>query len=228
MGDALSPQMWMGRAAAFELLAHAFLLPTRELADALVAGEFAGACDEVSELLSLDGEAANRVQDMLSTYESGDAQAVFHELRHEHTHMFVGEKLPPITPFAGVWSAEQKGQQGLLFVGRKTIEIERFMARCGVAKDLEAGQTNDPVDHIGTMCEFLKFLCLVNAQAVQVPQGAVIEDGDFDAFFGEHFVDFARWISAEVSEKGRTPFFQAAAVLLDSVCASVAGSASSC
>ena len=228
MGDTVSLQAWMNRATAFELLAHAYLLPTRELAEALTSGDYAAACDEVAEALSFGEDSAIRIRELLATYEGLDAQEVFHELRHEHTHLFIGEKRPPITPYAGVWAAEQNGQQGLLFVGRKTIEIEHFMVRCGVAKDLAAGHTNDPVDHVGTMCEFAKFLCLVNAEAIQVPQGAAIEKADFDLFVGECFSGYAKWLAAEVSEKARTPFFQAAACLLGAVDASVASDDADC
>lgn len=214
MGQTSMPESWMYRATAYELLSLAFLLPTREVAEALVAGEFAAACDEAFKVLGVDGEVVNEAVRMMREHEGGDAEEAFRSLRREHTRLFIGEKFPPITPYAGVWAAQQRGQQGLLFVGRETMDVERFMLRCGVAKNLAAGQANDPVDHVGTICEFLKFLCLVNAKAVQEPEGASIEDGDFEKFVADHFADYARWCSEQTAELTRLPFFRAAAMLL--------------
>jgi len=217
MALTVSLQEWMLRATAFELLALMYLTPTKESAEALATGDFSDACDEVLQAMGCDQSERGRVTDPLASYAGQDADKVFHELRHEHTHLFVGERFPLITPYAGVWAAEQKGQKGLLFVGRESMDIERFMRRCGVAKNLEAGQANDPVDHVGTMCEFLKYLCLLNAQAVQAPSGAQVEDGDFETFLKDYFQSYARWLSQRSLELARIPFFQASAQFLDLV-----------
>lgn len=215
MSQSVLPESWMHRATAYELLSLAFLLPTREVAEALVAGEFAAACDETFNALGLDDGVVAEAVCMMRECEGSDAEEVFRALRREHTRLYIGEKFPPVTPYVGVWAAQQRGQQGLLFVGRETMDIERFMLRCGVAKNLAAGQTNDPVDHIGTVCEFLKFLCLVNARALQAPENASIEEGDFEKFIADHLVDYARWCSEQTVELTRLSFFRAAAMLLD-------------
>ncbi len=210
----ITPEAWMHRAAAWELLSLAFLLPTRETAEVLVAGEYAAACDEVFGSLESDPELLAKACALLSEHEGADAEETFHKLRHEHTHLFIGEKFPPATPFVGVRAAEKRGQKGMLFVGRETIDIEHFMLRCGVAKDLAAGHVNDPVDHVGTVCEFLKFLCLVNARAVAAPPNAQIAEGDYDEFVAKHFAEYAEWLSGKLAELARTPFHQAGGILL--------------
>lgn len=214
MMNETTPEAWINRAAAWELLALAFLLPTRETAEVLVAGEYAAACDEVFGALGCNEEEVAKAVELLVSYEGADADASFHELRHEHTHLFIGEKFPPATPFLGVRAAEKRGQQGMLFVGRESIDVEHFMLRCGVAKDLAAGHVNDPVDHIGTVCEFLKFLCLVNARAVVAPPNAEIADGDYDLFVSKHIAEYAEWMVGRLAEIARTPFHQAAGILL--------------
>ena len=210
----ITPELWMSRATAWELLSLAFLLPTRELAEAVAAGEYAAACEEAFGALGCDPKVTGAVRSLLLPYEGSDADEVFHALRREHTHLFIGEKFPPITPFVGVRAAEKRGQQGMLFVGRVTVEIEHFMLRCGVAKDLSAGHVNDPVDHVGTVCEFLKFLCLVNARAVAAPPNAQIVEGDYDVFVATHFAEYAEWLAGQLAELARIPFFQAAGILL--------------
>lgn len=239
----VSPERWMSRAALFELLSLGLLKPEPAVGEALVSGEYAAACAEVlaalgSEgadaegavalggegtdaegavalLAAYEGTDAEGVALLLAAYEGADADEVYHQALREYTRLFVGEREPLVTPFAGVRVALARGQQGLLFVGKESMAIERFMRRCGVAKDLAAGQSNDPVDHIGTMCEFMKFLCLVNAQAVAPAEGAVVQPDDYETFMAEHFAPYATWCAAQVRELSAVPFYQALADLLD-------------
>lgn len=218
MGDGKTPEEWMVEATAFELLSLAFLLPTQDAAEALVSGEFANACEEVLEALECDSSEMDEIVSLLSNYRGAEADEVFHALRQEYTFLFVGEREPRITPFIGVWAAQERGQKGLLFVSQETVEIEHFMRDRGVAKNLAAGQVNDPVDHIGTVCEFLKYLCLVNAKAIQAPEGFAIQDGDYEVFAGAYFAPYARWFSDQVADQARCPFCKAMALFLKRVC----------
>ncbi len=218
-GRAAGLQTWLCRAAAFELLSMAFLPPSHEAACSLVDGGYADACAEAFlGFEGADSAAVDRALQRLSRYAGADEDAIYHELRCEYTRLFVGEGKPLVTPYVGVWAAEERGRRGLLFLGEESMAIERFMRRCGVAKNLSLGQANDPVDHIGTVCEFLKYLCLVNAQAVQVPEGFVVEESDCEAFVRDHFADYAAWCASRICEKSRTPFYKAMASLLSSVC----------
>ncbi len=217
MGEGKAPEEWMCGATAFELLSLAFLLPTKNTAEALVAGEFADACEEVLKAFGCDSPAVGDIASFLGDYDGKDAEEVFHALRTEYTYLFVGEREPRVTPFVGVWAAQERGQKGLLFVSKETVEIEHFMRDRGVAKNLEAGQVNDPVDHIGTVFEFMKYLCLANAKAIQAPQGVVIEEGDYETFVCEHVSPYARWFSDQVFEQARCPFYKAMALFLGQV-----------
>lgn len=214
MESKMTAERWMHRASAFELLSLAFLLPSRSLAEAVATGEYAEAAGEAFGLAAPGDERVTAAATHLAAAADGDAEATLHALRREHTRLFVGEKEPPLTPYAGVWRAQQQGQRGLLFVSETSLAIERFMTRCGVAKDLDAGQTNDPVDHIGTMAEFLQFLCLVRAEAVRAPAGAAIGTDDFDTFLAEYFVPYATWLASELGAQTRSDFFKGAALLL--------------
>ena len=214
MESKMTAERWMHRASAFELLSLAFLLPSRSLAEAVATGEYAEAAGEVFGLATPDDERVTAAATHLAAAADGDAEATLHALRREHTRLFVGEKEPPLTPYAGVWRAQQQGQRGLLFVSETSLAIERFMTRCGVAKDLAAEHTNDPVDHIGTMAEFLQVLCLVQAEAVQAPGNATIGADDFRTFLSEHFAPYARWLASKLTGQTRSDFFKGAALLL--------------
>lgn len=208
-----SGQRWMNRATLFELLSLGLLKPERPLAEALHDGAYREACEEVLENLSLGGDAS--VSEYLTGYEGADADKTYHEILREYTRLFVGEREPLVTPFAGVRAAQAHGQRGLLFVGPESMAIERFMRRAGVAKNLAAGQSNDPVDHVGTMCEFAKFLCLVEARAVAPAEGAVVEEGDFDRFMADHFAPYALWCATRLRELSSVSFYRAIADMLN-------------
>lgn len=205
---------WMARATGYELLSLAFLLPRESTGEALVSGEFAEAVDEVLSALDADEAARGEVSKGLSGYAGADAKETFHEIRREYTRLFVGEREPLVTPYAGVRAAQEKGQRGLLFVGEESVTVEHFMKRCGLRKDLESGHANDPLDHVGTMCEFMKYLCLIAAKAIAAPGSARIEPGDYEAFRAAHFVPYARWCAAQVEELSRIPFYRSMARLL--------------
>lgn len=244
----VSLEMWMCRAAAFELLAMSFLPYTREAAAALVSGEYAEACAEALAGLGTAPAEAQAAAALLAPYAApyaattaatatadapadpyaatatadapapADPDATFHAIRIEQTALFIGEREPLIMPFVGTQAARARGEKGLLFVGRESMEIERFMRRCGVVKDLAAGHTNDPVDHIGTMCEFAAFLCLVNARAVAPAEGANVRDDDFSTFFATYFEPYARWCAARLREVSGCPLFHVVARLMTALC----------
>lgn len=83
-------------------------------------------------------------------------------------------------------------------VNPESMAIERFMRRCGVTKNLSAGQSNDPLDHIGTVCEFLEYLCLVAAKAIQPNEGTILYANDFAEFLDEFFSEYATWCASEI------------------------------
>lgn len=213
-----SGKEWMARATLFELLSLGLLRPGRSTAEVLVSGEFATACVETVGALRR-ADAATAIGSLLVVYEGKKAEEVYHEILREYTRLFVGEREPLVTPFAGVRAAQARGQRGLLFVGPESMAIERLMRRCGVAKNLAAGQSNDPVDHIGTMCEFAKFLCLVNARAVAPAEGTVVEPDDFGTFVADHFAPYAAWCAERLRKLSDVLFYRAMADMLDAAVA---------
>lgn len=199
-----SPEEWMARAAVFELLAMGLLVPTSMLAETLSSGEYTEACAEAMEGCGL---AASTAFDGLAEYAGANPNDLLHELRREYTYFFSKVPEPAIIPYIGVWHEHQRGCKALLLVSRQSIEIERFMRRCGVAKDLSSGQSNDPVDHIGTICEFMKYLCLVNARAVRVADTAEVREEDFECFFERYFKGYALWCSNRIGEFEHSAYY---------------------
>lgn len=213
----ISADTWMSRAAAYELCALGFLFPTRVLAEALASGEFEESCREVMGNLELEAAPIDATCELLDSCCGVDVDELFHELRKTYTGLFIGEKLPPITPYVGLWATQQRGEEGVLFLTRDALEIERFLRRCGVGKNLAANQVNDPVDHVGTLCEFLKFLCLVKAQAVEASPGATIGEEDFETFRTTYVAPYAAWLAEELPSRTDCKFYQAMGLFIDAL-----------
>lgn len=215
-------QTWLNRAALYELLALGFLRPEPATIEALASGELAEAADEVLASLGAAADVRASVAGELSGYAGDDAEAAYHDILRDYTRLLVGEREPAVTPFAGVRAAQERGQEGLLFVGRESMAVERFMRARGVAKDLSAGQSNDPVDHVGTVCEFLKYLCLVNARAVEPAAGAQVAEADFALFWRDLWGAYPSWCADEVERFAATDFYRAMALLLRAACVDAA------
>lgn len=204
-------EKWLEKAALYEILALAFLFTKQELADALVSGEYVEALVEIIEANGLDDAVDIATTEALSSYKGIDQKEVFHELRREYTRLFVGSPKTLVSPYAGVWYAEEIGVEPLLFVNKESMAIERFMRSCGVG---QPEGTNEPLDHIGTELEFLQYLCLLRAESVQVPENREVPEDAYEKFYTAHFSSFSKKFAVKIIAESRIPFFRAMAQVL--------------
>jgi len=212
----MDKEQWLNKAALCEALALGLRLPTPELAGALASGEFSDALVELGEANGLDSAAYLCVGDALKPYAGQDADALFHALRIDYTRLFVGSPQPVASPFAGVWHAAAQGVEPLLFVNRRSMDVERYLRKYGVG---QAEGTNEPLDHIATMLEFLQYLALVNAQAVLPPEGVDIPEDAFRGFIEAYLVDWVGEFAQALSTSTGEPLYQTMAQFLQAVLA---------
>lgn len=206
----MTQEQWINKAALYELLAKTYLYTTKEIAEALVSGEYAEALEEIVELNAIDVDSG-ALLDQLAAYKEQASEGVFHELRKEYTRLYIGQTDPLVTPFGGCWDAIEKGQKPLLFVGKESMAVERFMRKCGV---VQPEGTNEPLDHIASELEFMQFLCLVKAKVAVPAEGAEIEEESFEEFYTEHFRWFAQKFAEATLKECRAPFFNVGAQVL--------------
>jgi TorA maturation chaperone TorD len=204
-------QDWSSKAALYEALALAFLFTKEELAEALVSGEYAEALVEIAVANGFDPSLASTTGTTLIEYQGRETDEVLHELRREYTRLFVGAPEPAVSPFAGVWYAEELGVEPLLFVNKESMAVERFMRSCGVG---QPEGTNEPLDHIATELEFLQYLCLLHSGAVQPLKSIELPENAYEDFYHKHFIDFSHKVAAATIERSRVPFFVAVAKVL--------------
>ena len=208
--------LWMTRATAYELGAFGFFLPDGALADAVGTGEYAAAADEVLEALGCESIERKEIAALLRAGEASSAadpsaderNRLLHELRREYTRLFVGQYEPPVTPYVGVWDSERQGKPGFLAVGKESMAIERFMRDCGVVRDAASSRPNAPMDHIGTVLEFLMHLCLLKASAVAPPKGFDVPDDAYRTFYCDHFQDYGSWLADRLAAQAQHSFYR--------------------
>lgn len=199
-------QAWINKAALYEILALAFLYPREDIASALVKGEYAEALEEIARANGLDEAVVLDAVADLVDFKGKHPDAFLHELRAEYTRLFIGVLEPVVSPFAGVWYAEEIGAEPLLFVSKESMAVERFMRSCGVG---QAEGTNEPLDHVGTELEFLQYLCLLRAGAVQPPDDVTIPEEAYEEFYAAHFSAWSKKFAQRTIENSRSPFFKA-------------------
>ncbi|MEG1831494.1 MAG: molecular chaperone TorD family protein [Raoultibacter sp.] len=203
---------WQAKAALCEIFALGLRYPDATLVDALVSGQYSQALCEIAQANNLD---VTRTPAALAPYTGTQSQDTLHALRVEHTRLFIGTPQPLISPYEGVWAANDDGVQPLLFVNPRTMEVERSYRAFGMGSPKN---TNEPLDHIATELEFLEYLAAVEA-GIATPNPAAIppEDGyaqAYESFKTNHAQAWMPRFADEVTQQSQEPFFTALAPLL--------------
>lgn len=203
----LTARGWALRATACELLAYSLRYPNAEVMDVFVSGEWAEAAVELGETLGLSPEDV-ACPDFAAEAEALGKEVVLRALRVEATRLFVGERTPAVSPFEGVWRAQQDGVQPLLFVNPHSMAVERFCRSCGLG---QPEGTNEPLDHVATELELLQYLASLEAGLVVPFENGVAVDAlpggsagaAYEQFWADHvqkwMPDFAAALEADTS-----------------------------
>ena len=201
---------WINKAELFELLSLAYRYYEKETVQAVVSGAYAEAlCDTVGKA-GIGDDLAPELRALLSAYDGADVEEAFHALRVENTRMFVGAPHAVVSPYAGVWYAQDVDVEPLLFVNKESMAVERFMESCGAGRP---ENTNEPLDHIGTELEFMEYLSLDRAGAINKEADVVPEDS-YEEFYEKRFIGFAKRFAEAVAQKSDEPLLLAASAVI--------------
>lgn len=203
-------EAWKTRCSLCELIAYSLRYPDDELIEVVSSGQWLAAAEQL----------AHAAQLKLGDGWAGEVQAFdLHKLRTESTRLFIGMSEPACEPYEGVWRTNDDGIRPLMFVNTHTMNVERFMKKCGLGN---AEGKNIPLDHVQTEFELLEYLAGI--------QGGVIipfEDGpatvDFPgggaaqayaAFMADHAMTWMPRFADRLIETARSPFYVALGCLM--------------
>mgnify|MGYP004522874201 FL=1 len=201
----------LAAAPLFELLSMGLRLPDKQLAETLASGEYA---DALQETLSSLGIVDDGFSDSLHAYVGQDAEALFHRARAEYTRLFVGAPHALVSPYAGVYYAEKVGVTPVLYVNKESMEVERFMAACGMGRPRG---TNEPLDHIASELEFLEYLALDAIGAMHDEERQPVPDGSLEKFYADKFAPFAQQLAPKIAEASEEALYMTLARVLQTV-----------
>lgn len=204
---------WQVKAAVLELLSFSYLYPTQKTVLPLVSGEYKEAICEIAFLTGItlpEEETEN-----LSLYIGCSDDELLRALRKEATRMFLGIPEPLISPYEGIWRAEDDGTEPLLFINPHSMAVERFMNSCGL---MQAEGKNEPFDYVATELEFLEYLAGLEAGIVAPsPQIECPEKGwayMYEQFFEEHIQTWMPRFAKAVISETRESYYKVSALLL--------------
>ena len=202
---------WTTKAQLYEVLSIAFGYTNPGTIDALADEAFAAALHGFCEQETSTLDYKKDIEPFLSQCLTEDRDALFHRIRIEYTRLFVGSPRALVSPYAGIWYALDKGLDPLLFVGKESMAVERFMRSCGITRP---EGMNEPLDDISAELEFLNYLALNEAGAIELPKGVSIPETAYSEFYTKHFSEWTKRFADAVIEESSEPLFRIAASVL--------------
>lgn len=214
-------KQWELRAAATEFLAFSLSYPAPAHAEMLVNGQWLEAANDMASELHAPWSGSgweNELATGIDGLPTADSDALLRSLRAEATRLFVGAPNPLVSPYEGIWRAEEDGVKGLLFVNPHSMDVERFVKACGLGRPTG---TNEPLDHVVTELELLSHLasCASENDTSEAIMPADIPEGSpglaYRRFFREHPVTWLHSFAIELGRKTRLQYYRAVAALLE-------------
>ncbi|UWG96696.1 molecular chaperone TorD family protein [Dehalobacter sp. DCM] len=168
-----SPELELREALAasdlYQLLAMFFRLPSEELAMGLLDGSLADDVAAIFRELGFKDSELQNIADRLATCQksSADLKTLVTEMRQEYTRLFYHPKRPVLDIYETMflYRPEEKSQaKPSLFISPAALDAERCYKKAGLQK---SAQVNEPGDHLATEMEFMMYLYLKQATALQ-------------------------------------------------------------
>ena len=200
------------RSCAYRLLAFFMALPTRDVADSVLAGSLRADVEEIADGANFDPEEARRVTEALDAENSFwqlDAEEALRALRLDYTMLFTNPEGAVVSPYeARFKGSDDFDSSGLTFISPTALDAERVYRQLGIKP---SGHSNESADHMGVETEFLG---LVYEQLA----GAVDDSGDeerqrlatiLEDFDRGHFLKWGAAFFSRVQNAAQTPVYRA-------------------
>lgn len=164
----------------FKLFSISFMPPTRELARLVTSGELQNNAETIWKSLALPSAAIEAYGVEMNTYIGRNEDDVLHELRREHTRLFLGDKTL-IANSEGMWRMKEEGRIAFRMINTYSREVADFMRECGVVR---TKKYNDCIDYIENECDFASFLASSPTYLIDLGKNPL---NLLDTFIQQHF-----------------------------------------
>ncbi|MGS0765385.1 TorD/DmsD family molecular chaperone [Syntrophomonas curvata] len=196
----------------YQLLAISLQLPTREITAGLLDGSLA---EDVLAIFDELGFPAHLQEDLKTEFsqiqqESKNQEELLSDLRKEYTRLFTHPQKSQIDIYESLFlfNPQELGEKPLLFISPAAMDAERCYKKAGVIRSKEV---NEPGDHMATEMEFMMFLYLQKAKALQEGNqtGAERREEEIREFYDVHLQKWAIDFFGRCTILSKHPFFRA-------------------
>lgn len=205
-----SEQVWGARAKACELMSFSFQYPNEDLIESINSGEWISLAHELIAFFKLP---------LSDGWEKGLAPVELRPLRVEATRLFIGSPKPVVSPFEGVWRAQDDEVQPFLFVNPHSMEVERFCSSCGLGHPQDI---YEPLDHVSTEFELLLYLTSIASGDGRFGETRFSENdfpggsaaAAYEQFMVEHALIWIPRFAKKIEKESSMPFYRAVGRML--------------
>lgn len=194
---------WKARCSLCELIAYSLRYPDDELIEVVSSGQWSETAEQLAGVAGIPLDAG---------WADGVGAVELHELRTESTRLFIGMAKAACDPYEGVWRTEADGIEPLMFVNTYSMNVERFMKKCGLG-NVEG--ENIPLDHIQIEFELLEYLSGIQSgliipfaegpDVVDFPGGGAAQA--YAAFMTDHAVAWMPQFASRLIATASAPFY---------------------
>ncbi|MCM1566625.1 MAG: molecular chaperone TorD family protein [Dehalobacter sp. 4CP] len=152
----------------YQLLSMFFRLPTVEMATALLNGSLAEDVIAIYCELNFSIEEIQHIKTKFTTFQNDEKtkEELLTEIRQEYTRLFTNPKKPAMDIYETLFCFNPEKNEGSpsLFISPAALDAERCYKKAGLMMTKEV---NEPGDHMSTEMEFMMYLYLEKARALQ-------------------------------------------------------------
>ncbi|KTE90302.1 dehydrogenase [Desulfitobacterium hafniense] len=196
----------------YQLLAMSLHLPTREFVKGLLDGSVAEDIQAILEEIGFGHEKAEQLAASLKSLpeQKKPLEEMLAELRQEYTRLFTHPKEPEISVYETLfrYNPEVDEVKPSLFISPAALDAERCYKKAGLILSKEV---NEPADHIATEMEFMMFLYLQKAKALQEDNRQEVErrEGEIKEFYEVHLQKWAKEFYDRCVESNHSEVYKA-------------------
>lgn len=195
----------------YQLLAISLQLPTTEVTAGLLDGSWAEDILTISDELGLPAHIREDLRSAFAgiQHENKSQEELLSDLRKEYTRLFTHPQKSRIDIYESLflYNPQESDAKPSLFISPAALDAERCYKKAGVGRSKEV---NEPGDHMATEMEFMMFLYLQKAKALQEGNEAEAKrrDEEIKEFYDIHLRKWAKEFFSRCSSLSEHAFFK--------------------